>query len=47
MTGKVAALLSVTDIFDPALAAALQPAVTAAYTALMTGGVRTSLEVLP
>lgn len=46
-TGKVAALLSVTDIFDPALAAALQPAVTAAYTALVTGGVRTSLEVLP
>jgi len=45
--GKVAALLGVTGIFDPALASALQPAFTSAYCALTTGGVQTSLEVLP
>jgi len=44
---KVAALLGVTDVFDPALASAIRPAVTAAYNALTVVGVRASLEVLP
>ncbi|MBN9672208.1 mannitol dehydrogenase family protein [Labrenzia aggregata] len=43
-SGKVAALLGVTGIFDPHLASALGSAVTAAYAALQANGVRFALE---
>lgn len=44
--GKVNALLGVREIFEPRLAHALRPSVTAAYTSLVTAGVRSSLEAL-
>lgn len=44
--GKVAALLGVRDIFDAALADAIQPEVTAAYERLASGGVHRTLEAL-
>lgn len=45
-SGKVTALLGVREIFEPHLARALRPAVIAAYKALKSHGVRTSLEAL-
>ncbi|WP_235867266.1 mannitol dehydrogenase family protein [Roseibium marinum] len=44
--GKVAALLGVRDIFDAALADAIQPEVTTAYERLVSGGVHRTLEAL-
>lgn len=44
--GRVAALLEITEIFEPQLANALCPAATAAYAALLKDGVRTCLEAL-
>ncbi|MHA7776776.1 mannitol dehydrogenase family protein [Roseibium sp. M-1] len=43
---RVAALIGVTDIFDPTLAGALRPAITDAYARLKAQGVRASLEAL-
>jgi fructuronate reductase len=44
--GEVAALLGVTEIFGPKLAAALQPSVTSAYAALKADGVRNTIGAL-
>jgi fructuronate reductase len=44
--GKVAALLGVTEIFDPGLAKDLQPGLTSACQNLQANGVRYALEVL-
>jgi len=43
-SGKVAALLGVTEIFEPDLATALRPSVAAAYAALQANGVRHAIE---
>jgi fructuronate reductase len=44
--GEVAALLGVTEIFGPKLAAALEPSVTSAYAALKADGVRNTIGAL-
>nr|WP_269585918.1 mannitol dehydrogenase family protein [Roseibium sp. Sym1] len=43
---KVTALLEVRDIFDPSLATAIRPSVSSAYTNLVNGGVRKTVEAL-